>query len=74
MSDYEIVGPFATHWVVVNGRQVPFLEAAPTDTGWGNCYNCHPRAGMEPVRSSPFPPTHAIDWAKAGPDELPATG
>lgn len=33
MSEYEIVGPFSSHWVVVNGRQVPFLEAAPANGG-----------------------------------------
>ena len=33
MSEYEIVGPFSSHWVVVDGRQVPFLEAAPANGG-----------------------------------------
>ncbi len=105
MSDYEIIGPFATHWVMVDGRQVPFLEAAPANGGkisltldqrYGldlsvadaetvipfiaDCiavamgYTCHPRAGMEPVRSSPFPPAHGIDWVKTSSGELPANG
>jgi hypothetical protein len=103
MSDYEIVGPFSSHWVVVNGRQVPFLEAAPANGGkisltldqrYGleisvadaetvipfiaDCiavamgYNCHPRAGKEPTRSSPFPQAHGIDWVEPSPGELPA--
>jgi hypothetical protein len=25
-------------------------------------YTCHPRPGKEPLRSSPFPPSHSIDW------------
>ena len=33
MMDYEIVGPFSSHWVVVDGRQVPFLEATPANGG-----------------------------------------
>jgi hypothetical protein len=33
MSEYEIVGPFTSHWVVVDGRQVPFLQAAPANGG-----------------------------------------
>jgi hypothetical protein len=33
MSDYEIIGPFKSHWVVVNGRQVPYLEAEPANGG-----------------------------------------
>ncbi len=93
MSDYEIVGPFESHWVLVGGRQVPFLEATPTNGGivrltldqrYGldvpvadadrvipfiaDCiavalgYNCHPRVGAEPTRSTPFPPAHGINW------------
>jgi hypothetical protein len=96
MMDYEIVGPFSSHWVVVDGRQVPFLQAAPANGGkihltldrrygldisvadaeafipWiadaiavAMGYNCHPRAGTEPVRSDPFPPAHGIDWISA---------
>ncbi len=91
MSEYEIVGPFETHWVMVDGRQVPFLEAAPANGGIihltldqrygldvpvadadriipfiadciavGLGYNCHPRPGREPTRSTPFPPAHGI--------------
>lgn len=33
MSDYEIIGPFKSHWVIVGGRQVPFLEAEPANGG-----------------------------------------
>jgi hypothetical protein len=33
MSRYEIVGPFAAHWLVVHGRQVPFLDAHPANGG-----------------------------------------
>jgi len=29
-------------------------------------YTCHPRSGMEPMRSSPFPPDHRIDWTEGG--------
>jgi hypothetical protein len=96
MSEYEIVGPFSSHWVLVDGRQVPFLQAAPANGGkihltldqrygldisvtdaeafipWiadaiaiAMGYNCHPRAGTEPVRSDPFPPAHGIEWVDA---------
>jgi hypothetical protein len=33
MTDYEIVGPFETHRVIVSGRRVPFLEAYPMNGG-----------------------------------------
>jgi hypothetical protein len=33
MSDYQIVGPFQNHRVIVNGRRVPFLEALPLNGG-----------------------------------------
>jgi hypothetical protein len=93
MSDYEIVGPFESHHVIVDGRRVPFLEALPMNGGkisllldsryaldlsvadadafipWiadaiaiAMGYTCHPRRGKEPVRASPFPPDHSIDW------------
>lgn len=29
-------------------------------------YTCHPRRGKEPVRASPFPPDHRIDWIEGG--------
>jgi len=31
-------------------------------------YTCHPRPGREPIRSSPFPPNHAIDWIESDAD------
>lgn len=33
MGGYEIVGPFQTYWVIVDGRRVPFLEALPVNGG-----------------------------------------
>ena len=33
MSEYEIVGPFLSHRVIVDGRRVPFLEAMPVNGG-----------------------------------------
>src|SRR5438477_13180497 len=30
-------------------------------------FTCHPRRGKEPVRSSPFPRDHLIDWIEADP-------
>ena len=33
MRDYELVGPFDTHRVLVGGRRVPFLEAIPANGG-----------------------------------------
>lgn len=33
MSDYEIIGPFESHRVIVGGRRVPFLEAHPLNGG-----------------------------------------
>ena len=33
MSEYEIVGPFQSHRVIVDGRRVPFLEALPVNGG-----------------------------------------
>ena len=30
-------------------------------------FTCHPRPGKEPVRSSPFPPSHSIDWIEPNP-------
>jgi len=33
MSDYQIVGPFENHRVVVSGRRVPFLGAYPVNGG-----------------------------------------
>ena len=33
MSDYQIVGPFQSHRVIVDGRRVPFLEALPVNGG-----------------------------------------
>jgi hypothetical protein len=33
MSDYEIIGPFETHRVVVSGRRVPLLDAYPVNGG-----------------------------------------
>ena len=106
MSEYEIVGPFSSHWVVVDGRQVPFLQATPTNGGkihltldqrygldisvadaeafipWiadaiaiAMGYNCHPRAGTEPVRSTPFPPAHSVQRVDATTSgSLPADG
>jgi hypothetical protein len=99
VSTYEIAGPFRSHWVLVDGRRVPFLEASPANGGkisllldqrysidisavdadalipWiadaiaiGLGYTCHPRAGQEPLRSSPFPPCHSIDWMESGPE------
>jgi hypothetical protein len=98
MSDYEIVGPFQSHRVIVEGRRVPFLEALPVNGGkisllldsrfsldisvadaetfipWiadaiavALGYTSHPCRGKEPVRSSPFPPDHAIEWMESGP-------
>ncbi len=98
MSDCQIVGPFQSHRVIVDGRRVPFLEALPVNGGkisllldgrytldisvadadafipWiadaiaiAMGYTCHPRAGQEPLRASPFPPDHAIDWIETGP-------
>jgi len=98
MSEYQIVGPFQSHRVIVDGRRVPFLEAMPVNGGkisllldgryaldvsvadadafipWiadaiaiALGYTCHPRAGKEPLRASPFPPDHAIDWIEADP-------
>ncbi len=99
MSNYQIVGPFQSHWVLVDGRRVPFLEAMPVNGGkisllldsryavdisvadaeglipWiadaiaiGMGYTCHPRPGKEPIRASPFPASHAIDWTETAPD------
>jgi hypothetical protein len=96
MNDYEIVGPFESHRVIVGGHRVPFLEAQPMNGGIisltldhryvldvpvadadrvipfiADCiavalgYTCHPRPGMEPLRSTPFQPTHGIDWMEA---------
>jgi hypothetical protein len=31
MSDYQIVGPFQSHRVIVDGRRVPLLEALPVN-------------------------------------------
>ncbi|MGH3257118.1 MAG: hypothetical protein ACRDOU_17270 [Streptosporangiaceae bacterium] len=103
MSELEIVGPFTSHWVVVDGRQVPFLEAEPANGGIirltldqryaldvpvadadriisfiadciavGLGYTCHPRHGMEPVRSTPFPPATCVDLLGAAGDGSPA--
>jgi hypothetical protein len=33
MSEYQIVGPFQSHRVIVDGRRVPFLEALPVNGG-----------------------------------------
>ncbi len=33
MSAYEIVGPFDSYRVIVEGRRVPFLEARPVNGG-----------------------------------------
>lgn len=33
MSDVDFIGPFESHDVVVEGRQVPFLLATPVDGG-----------------------------------------
>lgn len=105
MSDYQIVGPFQSHRVIVDGRRVPFLEALPVNGGkisllldgryaldisvadadafipWiadaiavAMGYTCHPRAGKEPLRASPFPPDHAIDWIEADPAGSGALG
>ena len=105
MSDYQIVGPFQSHRVIVDGRRVPFLEALPVNGGkigllldgryaldisvadaeafipWiadaiaiALGYTCHPRSGEEPVRASPFPPDHAIDWIETGPAGSGAPG
>ncbi len=105
MSEYEIVGPFASHRVIVDGRRVPFLEAMPLNGGkvallldgrysvdidvaqadalipWiadaiavAMGFTCHPRRGKEPVRSSPFPQDHSIDWMEADPAGSGATG
>jgi len=30
---YEIVGPFSVHRVIVDGREVPFLDAMPANGG-----------------------------------------
>jgi len=99
MSDYQIVGPFESHRVVVDGHRVPFLDAMPVNGGkigllldgryaldisvadadafipWiadaiaiAMGYTCHPRAGKEPVRASPFPADHAIDWIRTDAD------
>jgi len=93
VTAYEIIGPFKSYKVLVDGRAVPFLEALPVNGGkisllldgrygldvsvadadafipWiadamavALGYTCHPRTGMEPLRSSPFPPSHSIDW------------
>jgi len=93
VSDYQIVGPFQSYRVIVDGRRVPFLEALPVNGGkvsllldgryaldisvadadafipWvadaiavAMGYTCHPRAGKEPLRAGPFPPSHSIDW------------
>jgi hypothetical protein len=92
VSTYEIIGPFQVRKVLVDGRRVPFLEAALPAGGkisllldgrygldisvadaeafipWiadaiaiALGYTCHPRPGKEPLRSSPFPPSHSID-------------
>jgi len=37
-------------------------------------YACHPRRGKEPIRSSPFPPDHSIDWIEADPAGSGAPG
>lgn len=29
-------------------------------------FTCHPRPGKEPLRSSPFPPVHVLDWTETG--------
>jgi len=103
MSDYEIVGPFESYWVLVGDRQVPFLKATPANGGiirltldqrygvdvpvadaeWlipfvADCiavamgYTCHPRPGMKPVRSVPFPPVHGIEQLEATNGDSPA--
>jgi hypothetical protein len=33
VSTYQITGPFETHWVLLEGRRVPFLQAAQADGG-----------------------------------------
>jgi hypothetical protein len=33
MSEYEIIGPFESHRVIVDGRRVPFLQAHPANGG-----------------------------------------
>jgi hypothetical protein len=33
MGDYEIIGPFQSHRVIVAGRRVPLLEAHPANGG-----------------------------------------
>jgi hypothetical protein len=33
VSDYEIIGPFESHRVIVGGRRVPFLGAYPVNGG-----------------------------------------
>ena len=103
MSTYEITGPIQTRKVLVDGRAVPFLEAAPVNGGkisllldgrygldisvadaeafvpWiadaiaiALGYTCHPRAGIKPLRSTPFPPSHSIDWTETeGPEDDP---
>jgi hypothetical protein len=97
MSDYQIVGPFQSHRVIVAGREVPFLKAHPANGGIINLilddryalgvavadadrvipfiadciavalgYTCHPRPGVEPMRSTPFAPTLGIVRADTG--------
>lgn len=105
MSEYQIVGPFQSHRVIVDGRRVPFLEAFPVNGGkisllldgrygldvsvgdadafipWiadaiavAMGYTGHPRAGKEPLRASPFPPDHVIDWTETDPAGSGALG
>jgi len=105
MSEYRITGPIESRRVIVDGRRVPFLEAALVPGGkisllldgrygldvpvadadafipWiadaiaiALGYTCHPRAGKEPLRASPFPPDHVIDWIETGPPESGAPG
>ncbi len=99
MAEYEITGPMTIRDVLVDGRKVPFLRAAPANGGvisllldgrygldvtvadaeafipWiadaiaiALGYTCHPRPGVEPLRSSPFPPVHVLDWTETGED------
>jgi hypothetical protein len=43
---------------------IPWIaDAIAVALGW----TCHPRPGMEPLRSSPFPPSHGIDWIEMVP-------
>jgi hypothetical protein len=37
-------------------------------------YTCHPRRGKEPLRASPFPQDHAIEWMESDPAGSAAGG